>query len=318
MPVIGIENKVLTQVCIVVRDVEASFARYQEIFGFGSPWDLQITRLHDHTEATYYGEPTDARAKILGWEIGKLQFELLQPVDPRSSWHDFLEKHGEGIHHIAFFVPNTDTAANSLKQYGYVVTQRGLFTGRGGSYTYLDTDKDMGIVLELLEHFGGSPTLDKPPLSPETGIGTDRVIQVGLIVNDIEATRARWVEILGVPLPPIQQTPGYERVKTTYHGQPCEGTAKLAFMNFGQITVELIEPDATPSVWRDWLNAHGEGAQHIAFPVADTKKAVEHFAKFGIPVSQQGFYGDLSGMYTYMDSDAALGTTVELLENFKK
>jgi catechol 2,3-dioxygenase-like lactoylglutathione lyase family enzyme len=318
MPVTGIDNKVLTQVCIIVRDVEASYARYAEIFGFGNPWDFQTTLLHDHTKATYYGEPTDARAKIAGWEIGRIQFELLQPLDPRSSWYDFLEQHGEGIHHIAFFVPKTGTAADSLKQYGYAITQQGLFTGQGGSYTYLDTDKDMGIVLELLEHFGGNPKLDAPPHPADTGLGTDRVIQVGLIVNDIEAMRQRWSAVLGVPLPPIQQTPGYEQVKTTYNGQRCDGTAKLAFMNFGQITVELIEPDETPSVWRDWLNEHGEGAQHIAFPVPDTQRAVEHFAKFGVPVAQQGFYSDHSGMYTYMDSQAALGTTIELLENFKK
>lgn len=316
MPVAGIDERIFTQVCIIVRDVEASFARYAALFEFEKPWDYQTTLLHDHTHATYYGEPTDARAKLIGFEIGKLQFELLQPLDPGSSWYDFLEQHGEGIHHIAFFVPKTDVVAESLQQQGYVVTQQGLFTGQGGMYTYLDTDKDLGIVLELLEHFGGNPVLEAPPHPTGKGIGTDKVIQVGMIVRDIERMRQRYNDVLGVPLPPIQVTPGYAQVETTYNGQRCDGTAKLAFMNFGQITIELIEPDETPSVWRDWLEEHGEGAQHIAFPVKDTQVAVEHFAKFGIPVAQWGYYGDRSGMYTYMDSQAQLGTTIELLENF--
>ncbi len=140
------------------------------------------------------------------------------------------------------------------------------------------------------------------------------VCQVGLIVNDIESTAQRYSDVLGVPKPSIQTTLG----DSTYNGQLSSATAKLAFMNFGQVTIELIQPDEQPSVWRDYLNTRGEGAQHIAFQVADTKQVVAHFAEQGIAVAQQGLYSDKSGMYTYMASDEALGTTIELLESFKK
>jgi methylmalonyl-CoA/ethylmalonyl-CoA epimerase len=78
----------------------------------------------------------------------------------------------------------------------------------------------------------------------------------------------------------------------------------------------LIEPDQVPSVWRNDLNAKGEGVHHIALQVQDTQHAVDHFAKHGIAVAQQGYYGDRSGMYTYIDSQASLGIIIELLENF--
>ena len=89
-----------------------------------------------------------------------------------------------------------------------------------------------------------------------------------MIVSDIEATAQRYHEVLGVPLPSIQTTLG----DSTYKGQPSSATAKLAFMNFGQVTIELIQPDEQPSVWRDYLNARGEGAQHIAFQIGDTQQ----------------------------------------------
>ncbi len=313
MAVTGIDQKVFGQVCIIVKDVEAAAKRYADILGFNPP-EPETTDRYDRTQATYYGKPTDARAKIVGFTIGRIEFELLQPLEPPSTWWDFLAKHGEGIHHVAFMIPNTETVTESFAAAGYQVTHQGLFTGQTGVYTYLDTDRDLGVVIELLEYFNGTPAFQAPPFPADKGIGTDVVTQVGLIVSDIEATAQRWSDLFGVPLPPIQTTLG----DSTYKGQPSPATAKLAFFNFGQLQLELIEPDAHPSVWRDYLDAHGDGAQHIAFHVASTQQAVAQFGKFGIPVAQQGLYSDKNGMYTYMASDDALGTTVELLENFKK
>jgi catechol 2,3-dioxygenase-like lactoylglutathione lyase family enzyme len=315
MAVKGIKDKTLAQVCIIVKDLESAMQKYADILGFNLP-EIQETLLHDHTEATYHGKPTDARARLVCFEIGKIQFELLQPLDPPSAWMDFLQKHGDGIHHVAFFVPDTQTAVESFAEHGYTVTHQGLFTGRTGMYTYLDTDRDMGIVIELLEHFDGSPQLSAPPFPADKGIGTDIVCQVGIIVHDIEKTAQRYVDVLGVPKPPIQVTKGYDVTRTTYRGQPSEATAKLAFLDFGQVQIELIEPDEKPSVWRDYLNEKGEGAQHIAFVVKNTGEVTGYLAKAGIPIAQQALYSSGGGMYTYMDSDAALGTTVELLENF--
>lgn len=316
MPVTGIDDRVITQVCIIVRDVEETAARYAEILGFDLTSDFQVTLGHDQTHATYFGQPTDARAKIAACDMGQIQFELLEPLDPQSSWNDYLERHGEGIHHVAFFVAKTGAPAKSFSEHGYTITHQGLFTGQSGVYTYLDTDKDLGVVVELLEHFGGSPKIDTPPFPADRGIGTDRVIQIGIIVCDIERTTRRYCEVLGFERPPIMVTPGYEVVNTTYNGQPSDATAKLAFLNAGQLQIELIEPDEKPSVWRDFLNANGEGAHHIAFPVQNTKQATDYLARYGIVVSQQGLYSSRNGMYTYLDSQSQLGTTIELLESF--
>ena len=315
MPVTGIDEKTIVQVCIIVRDVERSVSRYAEIFGFAMP-EFQTTLLNDHTHATYYGKPTDARAKLVCFEIGRIQFELLEPLDAPSSWKDYLDQHGEGIHHIAFFVPKTDPVAASFADYGYVVTQQGLFTGQSGMYTYLDTDKDLGVVIELLEHFGGNPKLDAPPCDSSKGIGTDIVCQVGIMVHDIEKTVQRYKEVLGLSPDFVTETAGYDVTETKYNGQPSEATAKLAFFNMGQLQIELIEPDAKPSVWRDFLEEKGECAHHIAFQVKGTQRVIDYLAQHGIPVSQQGLYSDRSGVYTYMASEAELGTAVELLESF--
>jgi methylmalonyl-CoA/ethylmalonyl-CoA epimerase len=142
--------------------------------------------------------------------------------------------------------------------------------------------------------------------------------QVGFIVNDVVASAQRYADAFGLPMPAIIETPGFDKAKTTLNGQPSEATAKLAFFQTGQMVIELIQPNEEPSVWRDFLEKHGEGVHHIAFRVADTKATEAALALHGIKTEQQGLYADASGMYTYVDSAAYLGVTLELLENFSK
>ncbi len=316
MSELSFSERAIAQVCLIAEDVEKSADRWRRVFNWAISDEVEITHAHDHTKATYHGEPTDARAKIVHCGIGDIHFEILQPMEPPSSWQDFLDRHGEGIHHIAFFVPDTAAALAPYLAAGYQVVHQGLFTGQGGMYTYLDTDKDMGIVIELLEVFGDLRLPPAPPFDRSTGIGTDVICQVGVIVNDVLASSKRVAAVLGKPQPPIIQTPGYDLAKTMYRGAPSEATAKLAFFDFGQVQIELIEPDEEPSVWRDYLEAKGEGAQHIAFQVDNTRIVTDYLAGHGIEVIQQGLYADGSGMYTYLDSDNLLGTTIELLENY--
>lgn len=312
----SLPDKTFFQICLIVDDCERFAANYREILGFDVPHDYQITELYEHTRGTYYGQPLNARAKIISWMLGGVAFELLEPLDAPSVWMDHLKKHGSSLHHVAFNVPRSAPAAAYFADHGYQMTQAGLFTGRTGMYTYLDTDKDLGVAIELLEHYGNGAHLASRPFPADRGLGTDVVMQVGLVVNDCEATGKRYRELFGIEEAFRTETPAYAITETTFFGQPSEATAKLIFFDFGQAQLELIQPDGVPSVWRNYLNEHGDSAHHIAFVVKDTQQAVAHFAKFGIGVAQQGFYGDRSGMYTYMDSQAKLGVIFELLENF--
>ena len=153
--------------------------------------------------------------------------------------------------------------------------------------------------------------MSPPALRPES------ICQVGLVVNDIEASARRYAQLFGLEARRVE-TPGYARAKTIVSGEPSEATAKLAFFQMGQLTIELIQPDDKPSIWRDHLDKYGEGVHHIAFSVDDTKRVENAFAEFGVKAGQQGLYADASGMYTYLDSGPHLGVMIELLETFAK
>ncbi|MCC6616381.1 MAG: VOC family protein [Anaerolineae bacterium] len=154
--------------------------------------------------------------------------------------------------------------------------------------------------------------MSHPNLKAET------ICQVGIIVHDIERTAQKYCEVFGFPPPQIVETAGFAQSKTTYNGQPSEATAKLAFFNAGQVTIELIQPDEKPSVWREFLEQHGEGVHHIAFQIKDTEAVTGYLAENGAGIAQQGLYSDGSGVYTYVDTGPLLGTMFELLENFPR
>lgn len=157
-PIKGLGNKVLVQVCLVVDDADKYAARYAEIFGITIP-EVHVTDGYADTQATYFGDPTEAKARIYHWHFGNVGFELLQPLGPESVWQDWLDEHGPSVHHVAFRVTDTDGVGHEFTQHGYPITQQGFFTGRfpngghTGVYTYLDTEKDLGTTIELLENY---------------------------------------------------------------------------------------------------------------------------------------------------------------------
>ena len=148
----------------------------------------------------------------------------------------------------------------------------------------------------------------------ENGIGTQFITQVGLVVKDIQKSIDAYCDVFGFPRPNVIITDAYEKAQTNFRGQPSFARAKLAFFDFGQVQIELIEPIGEPSTWKEVLDAKGEGIHHIAFQIKGTGQVVQYLEGKGIPLVQQGQY--TGGMYSYLDASQKLGLVLELLENF--
>ena len=144
--------------------------------------------------------------------------------------------------------------------------------------------------------------------------------QVGFVVNDIEATIKQYALVFGCAAPSAVPAGDYAVTQTKVFGQPApEADSKMAFFDLTSgVQLELIEPNEKPSVWRDHLNKYGEGIHHIAFVVDSIDDTVAECLKMGMVLEQEGFYGDASGKYAYLDAFDSLKCRIELLENFKK
>ena len=144
-------------------------------------------------------------------------------------------------------------------------------------------------------------------------LGSDIVIQIGILVHDIEKTSRDYAEFLGVEMPVIKWTGEYESAKTEYMGNPTYARTKQSFFDIGpNIQIELLEPDKEPSTWRHDLDTKGEGIHHLAFQVKGMKKYVEICEEKGMKLIQKGEWA--TGRYAYLDANELLKTTLELLE----
>ena len=139
----------VVQIGLVVRDIEAAANAYAELLGVeASGWSLTGPEREAHTR--YRGAPTDARAKLAFFRLGNVQLELIEPVGGPSTWRDYLEAHGEGVHHIAFEICGMQEQIAALAAKGMPLVQRGDYTG--GCYAYVDSGDQLKVILELLEN----------------------------------------------------------------------------------------------------------------------------------------------------------------------
>jgi catechol 2,3-dioxygenase-like lactoylglutathione lyase family enzyme len=142
---------VVTQIGIIVRDIEHSARVYSDLFGLPIP-EIIITDAYEKAHTQYLGEPSTARAKLAFFKLGQVSLELIEPIGEPSTWQKHLEDRGESVHHIAFHIQDTPKVVEALAAEGIPVQQQGHYTG--GMYTYLDSTDKLGVCLELLENFG--------------------------------------------------------------------------------------------------------------------------------------------------------------------
>ncbi|KHL92176.1 lactoylglutathione lyase [Paenibacillus sp. IHB B 3415] len=142
-------NHFITQIGILVNDIEKVSAAYADFFGIEKP-EIGITDTADIAQTNYNGGATEARAKLAFFDMGSLQLELIEPDHQPSTWRDYLNEHGEGLHHIAFAAEGMKEKIMLLEGKGFPLQQKGEYTG--GRYAYMDTFKELKVILELLEN----------------------------------------------------------------------------------------------------------------------------------------------------------------------
>lgn len=141
----------IVQVGMVVRDIEKTIDAFTAVFGLEQRPGVIETETADKTNIKYRGQRTEGRAKLAFIPMGQVTVELIQPIGGPSTWQEFLDTRGEGVHHLAFMVEGTDQMVQTLQEQGIPVVQQGDYTG--GRYTYLDGQEKLGVMLELLENF---------------------------------------------------------------------------------------------------------------------------------------------------------------------
>lgn len=84
--------------------------------------------------------------------IGGSHIQVLQPLGPDTPVGKFLERHGEGMHHIAFAVPDIDAALTHLRSQGArLIDEKPRIGGGGHKIAFVHPKEVAGTLIELVE-----------------------------------------------------------------------------------------------------------------------------------------------------------------------
>jgi len=93
------------------------------------------------------------KVKIAFLHVGKTKIELLEPTGKEGAVARFLEKRGEGIHHIAFRVTNIEDMLKQLKEKGItLIDEKPHIGAEGGKIAFLHPKSTRSVLIELCEH----------------------------------------------------------------------------------------------------------------------------------------------------------------------
>lgn len=131
----------------VVRNVDKTAKFFWEVLGIG-PWEFMEFGPNVE-EYKYYGKTEKLLLKIAEARVGAVSIELIEPVSGPSPHRDFLEKHGEGMQHLGILVDDYKDVREMINLgYKPMIEAMGIGDNKDGFGIYLDTEKEIGCVIE--------------------------------------------------------------------------------------------------------------------------------------------------------------------------
>jgi len=136
--ILGIDH-----IAIAVKDLNEAIEKYRKLLG-KDPEKVE--------------EVPQEKVRIAMFKLGDVRIELLQGTSPDSSVSKFIEKRGEGIHHIALRVDKVDEEASRLSSEGFKVlySEARVVSGGERKINFIHPKTTCGVLVEIVERLGVS------------------------------------------------------------------------------------------------------------------------------------------------------------------
>lgn len=132
--------KQLEHIGIAVKDLDASEKLFTALLGV----------------APYKREEVESEGVMTSFfKVGNVKIELLAATGPESTIAKFIEKKGEGIHHLAFETENIDQHLNQLKNTGFeLIHEKSKDGADNKSIAFLHPKSTGSVLVELCQDKG--------------------------------------------------------------------------------------------------------------------------------------------------------------------
>ncbi len=126
----------INHVCIAVKDIDDTIRFYRDVFG---ATDSEVVDIEDQA----------VRATLI--RVGGSQLEFIEPTDPDGGVAKFIDRRGEGVHHICFEVEDLAGTLQRLDEQGVTVIDREPREGLSGTIGFLHPKSTRGVLIELVD-----------------------------------------------------------------------------------------------------------------------------------------------------------------------
>ncbi len=140
----------IDHVGIAVKDIDAALEFFGDVF---------------QTPPTSVEELEDQGVRATLIQIGQTRLELLEPLSPESAVGRFIERRGEGLHHLALNVSDIAGKLEILANRGLELVDRTPREGLSGTIAFIHPRSVFGVLTELVE------SVEIPFTSPPGGAG---------------------------------------------------------------------------------------------------------------------------------------------------
>lgn len=234
---------------IVVHSLEQALPFYRDVLGLPAGSRATVADQGVH-------------AVLLPLREGEI--ELLEPMDPAGGVARFLERRGEGLHHVCLETPDVAAALAHAKAAGLPLIDQSPRPGLAGMIAFLHPKASHGVLVEFAQPL--TPSAHPEPAGggiQATGVGT-----VYIVVNDLAAAVATFAR--------------------NFRGNPGAVQESLRFgarqvdVSIGTGRITLVSPADRASPVGCFLAERGEGFFAVCLRVADIDAALRHLEATGI------------------------------------
>ncbi|MDR3364742.1 MAG: VOC family protein [Clostridiales Family XIII bacterium] len=140
----------IAQVSIVVDDIFAFAKRYHDGYGIG-PWVVMHFTPENTSDMVVRDRPEPFEMYLGLCDSLNVQLELIQPISKNTTYWEFLEKHGPGLHHVCMgSKEGFSSIMEKLRARGHAERLLGGLDSGGMAFCYVDLTEDLGLIAELV------------------------------------------------------------------------------------------------------------------------------------------------------------------------
>lgn len=276
----------LDNIGIVVRNMDEAIKHYSR---------LGLEPLLQPETKTLETAGGPASCKMCFVQNYAVRFMLIQPAESGDLFGKYLERHGEGVFHLQFYVKDLQKEKTGLINKDIGILAQTKKPDGSDLEVFFDTRKHGNVSISL--YGNPAPTAPFPVFQPSPGDW--KFWHVGFVITDIK-NFADYYELIGFKptIKPVLRQPGPDITKwwTFYkkgspYGRPVQGPVtswECKLQNEQKsIYIDGRQPvEGNETHFQQFLDTHGDGLEHIHFLVNDVHKELANMVANGFSVIQ--------------------------------